>query len=68
MTTFVQKLASSSPIEDAQRREDLVMICRIITWLCRTLCPNMVFNSDMSLEIDRLTLRIEELEEILNEQ
>ena len=31
--------------------------------LCRFLCPDLLFNKDMSLEIDRLLQRIQELEE-----
>lgn len=30
---------------------------------CRYLCPDLLFNSDMSLEIDRLLERIRNLEE-----
>jgi hypothetical protein len=32
------------------------------TWLCRLICGDRLFNRDMSLEIDRLQQRIDELE------
>ena len=37
------------------------MIAAIKSWLCRHVCGG-AFNSEMSLEIDRLIVRIEELE------
>ena len=30
--------------------------------ICRRLCPDLLFNADMSREIDRLIARIDELE------
>jgi len=38
-------------------------LCKFIYWLAHRLCPEMVWNRDMSLEIDRLLQRIQELEE-----
>ena len=35
---------------------------------CRVLCKDQLFNSDMSLEIDRLTLENEELRENVNDR
>ena len=35
---------------------------RIRRRLCRWLCPDMTWNEDMSREIDRQRIRIEELE------
>jgi len=32
-------------------------------WLCRHICPDMMFNSDMSLELDQLQQRNDQLEE-----
>jgi len=37
------------------------MIKRIREWLCRWLCKDKLFNSDMSMEIDRLTVENETL-------
>jgi len=37
-------------------------------WLCSLICPDRVFNEDMSLEIDRLTIENEELRERIKEQ
>ena len=42
------------------------MIRQFKYWLCHKLCKELVFNSDMSLEIDRLTILVEEQEEELN--
>lgn len=36
--------------------------------LCHLLCKDLVFNSDMSLEIDRLTLENEQLREQINDR
>ena len=36
----------------------------VIERLCRWLCRNRLFNSDMSLEIDRLTALLEEKEAV----
>jgi hypothetical protein len=36
---------------------------RLREGLCHFLCPDLLFNRDMSLEIDRLLQRIQELEE-----
>jgi len=37
-------------------------------WLCRKLCKDLLFNSDMSREIDRLVAEIDKLKEELNER
>ena len=39
------------------------MIEKLKNLLCRLLCKDRLFNSDMSLEIDRLQARIDELED-----
>ncbi len=38
-------------------------ICKLLRWLAHRFCPDMLWNSDMSSEIDRLQQRIDELEE-----
>jgi len=37
-------------------------------WLCRKLCKDLIFNSDMSREIDRLVAENDKLKEDLNDQ
>jgi len=37
-------------------------------WLCRKLCKDLLFNSDMSREIDRLVTENDKLREELDEQ
>jgi len=36
-------------------------------WLCDLLCPDRIFNEDMRLEIDRLTIENESLKSRINE-
>ncbi len=43
----------------------LNIISKIRYWLCRKLCKDLLFNYDMSLEIDRLIVENEELKERL---
>ena len=40
-----------------------MMLCKLLYWLTHRFCPEMMWNRDMSLEIDRLLQRIQELEE-----
>jgi len=35
---------------------------KLLYWLTHRFCPDMVWNRDMSLEIERLQRRIDELE------
>lgn len=44
------------------------MIKRFREWICRALCKDKLFNSDMSLEIDRLTVENERLKEKQDER
>jgi hypothetical protein len=39
------------------------MIRRFKIWLCRRLCGDLIWNRDMSLELDAKQKRIDELEE-----
>lgn len=44
------------------------LIRKIQYRLCRLLCKHQMFNRDMSLEIDRLTVEIDELRKASNER
>ncbi|MCH8262385.1 MAG: hypothetical protein IIA77_04965 [Proteobacteria bacterium] len=44
------------------------MFEKLKQWLCRKLCKNLLYNSDMSREIDRLVAENEKLTDELNEQ
>ena len=44
------------------------MIAKFKYWLCHLLCRELVFNSDMSLEIDRLVKENDSLREQINDQ
>jgi len=43
------------------------MFEKLKQWLCRKLCKDRLFNSDMSREIDRLVAENDKLKEELNE-
>jgi len=38
-------------------------LCKLLYWLAHRFCPEMVWNHDMSLEIDRLTAENDQLRE-----
>jgi hypothetical protein len=40
-----------------------VRICFLIDWFAHRFCPDMLWNHDMSLEIDRLTAENDQLRE-----
>ncbi len=44
------------------------MFDKLKHWFCRKLCKDILFNSDMSREIDRLVAEIDKLKEELNER
>ncbi len=43
------------------------IICRFINWLAHRICPDIVWNREMSREIDRLKFENEQLREHLAE-
>ena len=50
------------------RKGEQSMINKFKEWACRLLCKGRLFNSDMSLEVDRLVQENERLKESMNDQ